>query len=188
MSPSESIRELVLPVVMISANGLICLALYNRLAAITARYRGYGREQFEMESRLLELTERESFSPRLIAPVRTRLRQLANERGSSRLRAGHIRNALILLLAAVIGMLSTSLLLALGQETPLPTLLPLGVFLAAVGLMIGGVTLAIRELIQFADVMQSCGAEEASALEREIAAPEPISSDPFAQSTFERHP
>lgn len=187
MSPSESIRELVLPVVMISANGLICLALYNRLAAITARYRGFGREQFEMETRLLELTDRASQSPGLTGPLRARLLQVANERSSSRLRARHIRNALILLLAAVIGMLSTSLLLALGQETALPVLLPLGSFLAAVGLMMAGVTLAIRELIQFANVMRADDAEFASEEDRPITTVL-ISSDTPVQNPYCRNP
>ena len=48
----EVIHTLVAPVVMISARGLICLALYNRLAVVGGRLRAYSREHFETQTRL----------------------------------------------------------------------------------------------------------------------------------------
>lgn len=48
----EIIHTLVAPVVMISAQGLICLALYNRLAAVVGRLRVFSREQFDTQTRL----------------------------------------------------------------------------------------------------------------------------------------
>ena len=44
----------VVPVVVISACGLLCLAFYNRLAAVVTRLRAFHREQLERASRLLE--------------------------------------------------------------------------------------------------------------------------------------
>lgn len=49
---TDIIHALVAPVVMISANGLICLALYNRLAAIVNRLRLFYREYFDTSTRL----------------------------------------------------------------------------------------------------------------------------------------
>jgi hypothetical protein len=152
MTAGESIRELALPVVMISANGLICLALYNRLAAITSRFRAICREQFDVETRLLEM---EDGSPRdLVQQYKDRLLLLTRQRRSARARARQIRDALLLLLLAVIVMFATSLLLGLSQELALSPVVPLGAFVAGVGLMIAGVGLAIRELYLFLEVME----------------------------------
>jgi hypothetical protein len=153
MTAGESIRELALPVVMISANGLICLALYNRLAAITSRFRVFCREQFEVETRLLEMPD--DTPPDLVRQFEDRLLMLSKQRRSARARARQIRDALVLLLLAVIVMLATSLLLGLSQELDLSPAVPLSTFVAGVGLMIAGVALAIRELYLFLDVIEA---------------------------------
>ena len=43
----QTIQSFVAPVVMISANGLLCLAFYNRMAAVIHRTREINRERFE---------------------------------------------------------------------------------------------------------------------------------------------
>jgi len=53
---TQVISSAVVPVVIISACGLLALALYNRLAAIVSRLRGFQRERLEHE-------RNESFDP-----------------------------------------------------------------------------------------------------------------------------
>ena len=48
----EAVRFPGAPVVLISANGLICLALYNRLAVVVGRVRSFSRERFDSLSAL----------------------------------------------------------------------------------------------------------------------------------------
>jgi hypothetical protein len=55
----EIIHALAAPVVMISADGLICLALYNRLAAVVGRLRVFSRERFEAQTQLAGLAPKQ---------------------------------------------------------------------------------------------------------------------------------
>jgi hypothetical protein len=153
MTAADGIREFALPVVMISANGLICLALYNRLAAVTSRFRLFGREQFDVQIRLLELEDVVDDSRPLMLELRARLSALALHRQSLLRRAKMVRDALLLMLFAVIGMLATSLLLGIGREYLHPTL-PLCTFAGSVFLMTTGVIFAVRELLFFWEHLQ----------------------------------
>src|SRR5947208_9172762 len=49
---SRLIAASVVPVVVISASGLLCLALYNRLAAVVSRLRGFQRERLQQHDLL----------------------------------------------------------------------------------------------------------------------------------------
>jgi len=157
MPAAETIRELAIPVVMISANGLICLALYNRLAAITARLRVFYRERFEIDLRLVgegrsggEPTEPE-------IRLRERLAVLDHICQMILRRARYVRNALILLLSSVIGMLVITLLLGLAYQLPILALAALTIFVLSVVLMIGGVALAILELLLVLEPVEAEG-------------------------------
>lgn len=157
MSAAETIRELAIPVVMISANGLICLALYNRLAAITSRLRVFYRERFDLDLRLVaELEsgeERSAHEPIL----RQRLLALDQQCESALRRAWHVRSALILLLVAVIGMLAITLMLGLLQVLPSLAPVALATFVCSVLLMIGGIALAIGELLLYLEPVKAEG-------------------------------
>src|SRR5690349_12594242 len=103
---------------MISANGLICLALYNRLAAITSRLRVFYRERFDIDLRLVTATDGGA-QPSAHEPIlRQRLTALDQQCESVLRRAWHVRSALILLLVAVIGMLAITLMLGLLHLLP----------------------------------------------------------------------
>jgi len=145
MTAADGIREFALPVVMISANGLICLAFYNRLAAVTSRFRLFGREQFDVQIRLLELEDIVEDSRPLMLELRGRVAALAIHRQSLLQRAKMVRDALLCMLLAVMGMLMTSLLLGIGREYLHPTF-PLCTFAGSVLLMMAGVVFAVREL------------------------------------------
>src|ERR1700734_448833 len=51
---SHVISSAVVPVVIISACGLLCLAFYNRMAAIVSRLRGFQRERLKEQDRIAE--------------------------------------------------------------------------------------------------------------------------------------
>ena len=147
MSVAETIRELAIPVVMISANGLICLALYNRLAAITARLRVFYRERFDIDLLLVAENvpgEQQSSHLALLCERRTSLDRQCE---LVLQRARQVRTALVLLLLSVIGMLLITLLLGLSDTLPLLASVALAIFVVSVCLMIGGVAMAIGELL-----------------------------------------
>lgn len=153
MTAAESIREFALPVVMISANGLICLALYNRLAAVTSRFRLFGREQFDVQIRLLELENVVDESRPLMLELRSRLASLAQQRRWLLQRAKIVRDALMQMLIAVIGMLATSLCLGIGADY-IASAVPLCTFAGSIFLMMSGVGYAVRELFFFWEHIQ----------------------------------
>src|SRR5271167_2851098 len=53
---SRVVSASVAPVVIISASSLLCLAFYNRLAAIVTRLRSVQRERLELNDRLDRLS------------------------------------------------------------------------------------------------------------------------------------
>lgn len=157
MSAAETIRELAIPVVMISANGLICLALYNRLAAITSRLRVFYRERFDIDLRLVaELGNGTGPTPH--EPIlRQRLMAVDQQCESALRRAWHVRSALILLLVAVIGMLAITLMLGLLQVLPILEPVALATFVVSVVLMIAGIGMAIGELVLYLEPIKAEG-------------------------------
>src|SRR5436305_8738081 len=52
---SKVISAGVGPIIVISACGLLCLAFYNRLAAVVTRLRTFHREQFQVQETLARL-------------------------------------------------------------------------------------------------------------------------------------
>lgn len=147
MTAPDTIRELAMPVVMISANGLMCLALYNRLAAITARLRLFFRERFDVDIRLAEQSTDDN--PAVEERLKQRLRSLTKQSGLVLRRARQIRNALMFLLASVVGQLVTMLLLGLTYQAAFLAPLALLTFVASILIMITGILLAIGELIAY---------------------------------------
>ncbi len=144
-TPLQTIQLLVAPVVMISANGLICLALYNRLAAIVSRARAFHKEQFDALTELsaMGLDEQGSLKAR---QLRTRVEGLGQQVGRILRRGRYLRNALMALQAAVLAMLLCSLALGLTTVVAGIESLPLILFILGVLAMAGGTVLAMREL------------------------------------------
>jgi hypothetical protein len=142
---TDIIHALVAPVVMVSANGLICLALYNRLAAIVNRLRLFYREHFEASTRLATMTE-ENKDGQVVQHLQARLTTLDRQFSTILRRARLLRNALVLLLSAVLVMLCCSLVLGLALVVHGAEALALALFVVGVALMIAGTALAIMEL------------------------------------------
>ncbi|MDX1947248.1 MAG: DUF2721 domain-containing protein [Pirellulaceae bacterium] len=157
MTTADILRELAMPVVMISANGLICLALYNRLAAITARLRLFYRERFDVDLRLAAGADSGTNQVDIESRLRHRLGTLDQQCRLILCRARQVRNALILLLASVVGMLLIMLLIGLTYELPFLAPIVLLTFVASVLVMIGGVAMAIGELVSYLEPVQAEG-------------------------------
>jgi hypothetical protein len=141
----QTIQLLVAPVVMISANGLICLALYNRLAAIVGRARMFHKERFDALTRLTALPLEQQSDPPAVQ-LRRRATALEDQGGRILRRARLVRTALIWLLAAVVCMLVCSLTLGLSTVVAECITPALVVFCAGVGSMMVAMVLAIMEL------------------------------------------
>lgn len=142
---TDIIHALVAPVVMISANGLICLALYNRLAAIVNRLRLFYREHFDAGARLTAMTSEAQDSP-VAQHLQARLATLDKQFSTILRRARLLRNALVLLLSAVLVLLCCSLALGLALVVQWAEVLALALFVVGVMFMIVGTALAIKEL------------------------------------------
>lgn len=148
----ETITSFVVPVVMISANGLLCLAFYNRLAAVIARLRAINKERFDLFTRLATTNEARPESPD-VAHILRRL-EILDELGHllfARVRL--IRDALICLLATVLLMLGCSLALGmtslastLGWLPPTVAWVAPALFVTGIVVMMAGIWLAICEL------------------------------------------
>lgn len=145
MSPAiETIQAFVAPVVMISANGLLCLAFYNRLSAVVNRCRTINRERFELISRLAGVEP--SDAPPETAHQESRT-EVLDELGHQLFeRARLLRDALIYLMASVLSMLTCSLALGLASLGPTFAWAALTFFVVGALAMMLGVIKAIREL------------------------------------------
>lgn len=97
------------PVVLISACGLLCLALYNRFSNIISRARAFHREMFDCQTQLTKLGNPESD---LAAQLTDRIAILSGQTAQILARAAKIRAALFCLLLTIVCMLACSLLLA----------------------------------------------------------------------------
>lgn len=145
MSPAiETIQAFVAPVVMISANGLLCLAFYNRMSAVVNRCRTINRERFELIARLA-VVEPKSNSPE--AAHHESRADVLDELGHQLFdRARMLRDALVYLLLSVLSMLACSLALGLSPLGPAFAWAALTFFVIGALAMMLGVLKAIGEL------------------------------------------
>jgi len=137
--PAEAIRLLVAPVVMISACGLLCLALYNRLAVIVARARAFNKERVECAE---EQREEGGDAPHLARRIAT----LDGQFEGLLRRAKLVRAALAALLCTVASMLVCSLALGLMIVAPFAGEVALAVFVVGVSTALVAIVYAMLEL------------------------------------------
>ena len=142
---AHAIAASVAPVVIISASALLCLALYNRLAAIISRMRAVQRERLEVQERIESLSSREidhGASVRLTCILESLAEQTAGIRRRGRL----IRNSLLCLMVAIGSLVLCSLVN--GLTIFVPIFAPVGAALFVLGLLmlLCGVIFAAVEL------------------------------------------
>ncbi|MGE3799241.1 MAG: DUF2721 domain-containing protein [Thermomicrobiales bacterium] len=137
--PAEYMSAAVVPVVMISACGLLSLALYNRLAVIVARLRGLFRE-LAQEDALLGGEPDDAPLQRFVE------RLMERETGHVLRRARLVRGALVCLIACVLSMTLCSLTAGIASMWPAAAYLGLGLFVLGQVFLTVGLCLALREL------------------------------------------
>jgi hypothetical protein len=140
MSISSVIHELVAPAILISANGLLCLALYNRLAAIVGRLRTFHNERLNL---LIKLHHAEGADRNI---MQTRFEDLSSMSGHIMRRGRLVRNAIVALLICVISMLACSAAIGFAMALPGLRWLGLALFGAGIAAAMTGMVYALREL------------------------------------------
>lgn len=143
-STAVVISQLATPVVMISAAGLLCLGLFNRLATLVARSRAFAKERVDLIRAIAHPVEGSA------GAALDRLRLEALEAHTARVlkRATLLRASLQCILAAILAMLGSSAAIGLSilsRELWIYALLTFGVGLLA---MAAGVVLVMAELTQ----------------------------------------
>ncbi len=144
----ETIQSSVAPVVMISANGLLCLAFYNRLSALMNRSRTVNKERFDLATRTAMLAKLEPQNAE-IAHLRRRI-NILDEIGHRLMdRIWWVRGTLMCLLLSVLCMLACSLalgLLGLSSVGERFAWFAVGCFLTGAMVMILGIFMAMVDL------------------------------------------
>ena len=135
-----TIQQLLAPVVMISACGLLCMAMYNRLSSIVARLRQFHHERYAALTRI----SRGSGSER--ATLLHRSDGLEKQAHAMLDRARLIRNTLVCLVGCVACMLVSSLSLGLAMWIDSFQMIAFGLFVVGVGSMLAGMMMALLEL------------------------------------------
>jgi hypothetical protein len=147
---AETIRDLVAPVVMISANGLICLALYNRLATMVTRLRLFHKERFDVHAALADAAHSLHLDRK---SLQHRAENLEEQCTAITRRARLVRNALAMMLLGVIGMLSCSLVLGLANLMSGLSMVGLTLFMGSIVCMMAGIGFALAELASSLDML-----------------------------------
>ena len=135
-----TIQQLLAPVVMISACGLLCMAMYARLSNIVARLRQFHHERYEALTRLSRGSESER------ATLLHRSDGLEKQAHAMLDRARLIRNTLVCLVGCVACMLVSSLALGLAMWVDSFQMVAFGLFVVGVGSMFTGMVMALLEL------------------------------------------
>lgn len=141
----RTIQLLVAPVVMISACGLLSLALYNRLVAIVSRARVFNKESFE-ETAKLAAAEGELAGNPALAQLRRRVAIVDEQATQILRRARLVRDALMCLLAAILCMLLCSLALGLSLLRAWFAGVALSLFALGILITAAGVVLCLAEV------------------------------------------
>ncbi len=141
----ETIQSFVAPVVMISANGLLCLAFYNRMSALANRSRTMNKERFELVAQLSALQAKGAEG---LVPEHLELRIATLDEIGHQLfdRARWIRRILMSLLISVLCMLACSLCLGLATLVEAIAAIAPWLFVAGIISMMVGILAAIEEL------------------------------------------
>jgi hypothetical protein len=136
----------VAPVVIISATALLCLAFYNRLAAIVGRLRAVQRERLAMNERIAALSPHEI--ERAEALRHTCVLENLAEQSARILRRAHlIRATLLCFLGTIAALILSSLLNGLTAVWAGGVLAVALCFIVGMLLLLGGIICAAAELL-----------------------------------------
>ena len=149
----------VVPVVIISACGLLCLAFYNRLSSLVARLRGFHRERLHEQERMDRRREGASAGANddggnCGAPHGLMLEVLEEQTAHLLRRARLIRRTLLCLLSTIASLTLCSLLSGLGVVWPPAAVAAVALFLVGMALLLAGILFAMAELVRALDPVE----------------------------------
>lgn len=141
---SQIVTASVVPVVIISACGLLCLAFYNRLASIVSRLRSFQRERLHEQDWLADPPE--DADRAVVQRHRQLLAMLEEQTAQVTARAQLVRSALMCLLGTIGCLLLSSLML--GLSVVWPQCIYAGVLFFVLGLLLAliAIVYALREM------------------------------------------
>jgi hypothetical protein len=152
----------VVPVVIISACGLLCLAFYNRLSSLVSRLRGFHRERLHEQERM-DRRRRDGASAGAddngaradCGPPHGLMLEVLEEQTAHLLRRARlIRRTLLCLLSTIASLTLCSLLSGLGVVWPPAAVAAVAVFLLGMALLLAGILFAMAELVRALDPVE----------------------------------
>jgi len=142
---SDIINSAIVPVVIISACGLLCLAFYNRLAMVVTRLRTLQRERLGEYKELFRLEDEKKSSVRR-QEAEHFLHYLEEQTVEVLKRARYLRNCLFCLITAIFALVLSSLLIGLSFVYPVLDFLVLFFFVGGLLVILMGLYYAILEI------------------------------------------
>ncbi|HEY8748394.1 MAG TPA: DUF2721 domain-containing protein [Tepidisphaeraceae bacterium] len=143
---SRVLAATIAPVVIISACALLCLAFYNRLAAIIARLRAVQRERLVLQERFNSMTSTEIERCTGLHHT-TMLESLAEQTAGIERRAKLIQATLLCLLSAILALVLCSLLNGFTIVWPGGAYAAAMMFFVGMLLLFSAITCAFREML-----------------------------------------
>lgn len=143
---AEIIPSAVVPVVIISACGLLCLTFYNRLAFIVTRLRSLQRERLSEYKELFRL-EDEKKGKLQRQETEHFLHFLEHQTADVLKRALYLRNCLLCLILAIFSLVLTSLSIGLSLFYPSLDGIVLIFFVLGLFLLLYGLYFAVKEIM-----------------------------------------
>jgi Flp pilus assembly protein TadB len=144
---SQIISLSVVPVVIISACGLLCLTFYNRLAVAVGRLRTLHRERLHEYKELIKLEKSEKESDK-VQDVKNLLKELGEQTAHVMKRAGLLRNCLFCLLGTIGSLVLCSLMIGLNVYYPFLDYSVLLFFILGLLLLLFALLFAFLEMIK----------------------------------------
>jgi len=146
MTPPDWIKIIsvsVVPVVIISACGLLCLAFYNRLAAIVSRLRAFQRERLH-EQEKMDRAEAAELAEMELRRSMLELLQVQTQRVTRR--AKLIRLTLLFLLLAISFLIACCMMLGVSVVLPAAVYVAVPLFTLGLCSMLTAMICAMLEL------------------------------------------
>lgn len=143
---SAIISSSVVPVVVISACGLLCLAFYNRLAGLISRLRTFQRERLEEQEEYARTRAAGQPDEFAIARHQRLLDMLEQQTRGLMRRANLVRRTILCLLGTIACLTLCSLATGLSVRYAFARVVAACLFFSGMTLLFGGVVLAIVEI------------------------------------------
>lgn len=149
MDWSKILTASVAPIVIISACGLLCLAFYNRLAAIVSRLRTFQRERLHEQDGLAQANALapQDEAQQMAAVRHQRMLDILDLQTKHVLRRAHLIQRTLMCLLATIGcLIMVSLASGLSLVWPEAMYIASAAFVVGMVLMLAGIVYAMLEL------------------------------------------